>query len=109
MPATDADPEVGDTSVLSVRTVEVFPAPLGPRNPKTSPRLTLKEDVGKCHPIPELFRKVLNDDDRVARRSAGLTLADEASRLGHDRLGNLVRRLIVVRGRRRGRHGGVTQ
>ena len=37
MPATVADPEVGAISVPSVRTVVVFPAPFGPRNPNTSP------------------------------------------------------------------------
>ena len=37
MPATVADPEVGASSVPSVRTVVVFPAPLGPRKPNTSP------------------------------------------------------------------------
>ena len=37
MPVTVAEPEVGAMSVPSVRTVVVFPAPLGPRNPNTSP------------------------------------------------------------------------
>jgi len=37
MPATVADPELGAIKVPSVRTVVVFPAPLGPRNPNTSP------------------------------------------------------------------------
>ena len=37
MPATVAEPEVGASSVPSVRTVVVFPAPLGPRKPNTSP------------------------------------------------------------------------
>ena len=36
-PATVAVPEVGAMSVPNVRTVVVFPAPFGPRNPKTSP------------------------------------------------------------------------
>src|SRR5580693_8981113 len=36
-PATVAEPEVGAISVPSVRTVVVFPAPFGPRKPKTSP------------------------------------------------------------------------
>jgi len=43
MPATMADPEVGAMSVPRVRTVVVLPAPLGPRNPKTSPRATSKD------------------------------------------------------------------
>src|ERR1700733_10249845 len=36
-PATVAEPEVGAISVPSVRTVVVFPAPFGPRKPRTSP------------------------------------------------------------------------
>jgi hypothetical protein len=36
IPATAAEPEVGATSVPSVRTVVVLPAPFGPRKPKTS-------------------------------------------------------------------------
>ena len=40
-PATTAEPEVGSIKALRVRTVVVLPAPLGPRNPKTSPRWTL--------------------------------------------------------------------
>ena len=32
-----ADPEFGASSVPSVRIVVVFPAPLGPRKPNTSP------------------------------------------------------------------------
>src|SRR5579859_2646113 len=43
MPATVAEPDVGAISVPSVRTVVVFPAPLGPRNPKTSPDATVKD------------------------------------------------------------------
>jgi hypothetical protein len=36
-PATVAEPEDGASSVPSVRTVVVLPAPFGPRKPKTSP------------------------------------------------------------------------
>ena len=43
IPATVAEPEVGAMSVPSVRTVVVFPAPFGPRNPNTSPWPTSKE------------------------------------------------------------------
>ncbi len=42
-PATIADPDVGAISVPRIRTVVVFPAPLGPRNPNTSPRATLND------------------------------------------------------------------
>ena len=37
MPAIVAVPDVGAMRVPSVRTVVVFPAPFGPRKPKTSP------------------------------------------------------------------------
>ena len=43
IPATVAEPEVGARSVPRVRTVVVFPAPFGPRNPNTSPRATLND------------------------------------------------------------------
>ena len=39
-PATMAVPLVGTERPISMRMVVVFPAPLGPRNPKTSPLLT---------------------------------------------------------------------
>ena len=41
-PATSALPEVGRASVQSMLIVVVLPAPLGPRNPKTSPAATSK-------------------------------------------------------------------
>ena len=37
IPATVAEPAVGAISVPRVLTVVVFPAPLGPRKPNTSP------------------------------------------------------------------------
>jgi hypothetical protein len=52
-PATVADPEVGATSVPSVRTVVVFPAPFGPRNPNTSPWPTSKETSRKATRSPK--------------------------------------------------------
>src|SRR3954451_4556882 len=39
-PATRAVPAVGLSSVTSIRNVVVLPAPLGPRNPTTSPSAT---------------------------------------------------------------------
>ena len=36
-PATIAVPDDGESSVPSMRIVVVFPAPLGPRRPNTSP------------------------------------------------------------------------
>src|SRR3954451_19599472 len=41
-PATVARPDVGFASVQSMLIVVVFPAPLGPRNPNTSPGSTSK-------------------------------------------------------------------
>lgn len=44
-PATNAMPEVGFISPVSILNVVVFPAPLTPSNPKTSPLLTLNETL----------------------------------------------------------------
>src|SRR5258705_8013475 len=41
-PATNAWPSVGGISVVSILTIVVLPAPLGPSSPKTSPRRTSK-------------------------------------------------------------------
>ena len=43
MPATVAEPDVGEISVPRIRTVVVLPAPFGPRNPNTSPPATLND------------------------------------------------------------------
>ena len=40
--ATVAEPAVGRSSVVSIRSVVVLPAPLGPRKPTTSPSSTLR-------------------------------------------------------------------
>ena len=42
-------------SVPSVRTVVVFPAPLGPRKPKTSPRPISKETSSNATRSPKRF------------------------------------------------------
>ncbi len=41
-PATRADPDVIDSSVVSIFTVVDLPAPFGPRKPKTSPDSTVR-------------------------------------------------------------------
>ena len=41
-PATDAEPPVGRTRVVSTPIVVVFPAPFGPSSPNTSPGATSK-------------------------------------------------------------------
>src|SRR5580658_8958535 len=43
IPATVAEPAVGAMRVPRIRTVVVFPAPFGPRNPNTSPRATVND------------------------------------------------------------------
>ena len=43
MPPTSAAPPLGRTLVVSMPTVVVLPAPLGPSRPKTSPRLISNE------------------------------------------------------------------
>ena len=53
MPATVAEPEVGAISVPRVRTVVVLPAPLGPRNPNTSPWATSKDTSEKAVRCPK--------------------------------------------------------
>ena len=40
MPATMAEPDVGAINAPRARTIVVLPAPLGPRNPNTSPKAT---------------------------------------------------------------------
>src|ERR1700683_1160189 len=53
IPATLAEPDVGAISVPNVRTVVVFPAPLGPRNPNTSPCATENETSSKAVRSPK--------------------------------------------------------
>jgi len=56
-PATSADPDVGRISVPSTRTVVVFPAPLGPRKPNTSPAPTSNVRSWNAVRCPKLFVK----------------------------------------------------
>src|SRR5713226_8569829 len=57
-PATTAVPEVGLIRPTSMRRVVVFPAPLGPRKPYTSPRRTLMstESTARTPPPYRLVR-----------------------------------------------------
>ena len=52
-PATVALPAVGGSSVHSIRTVVVLPAPFGPRNPNTSPAETVRS-MSRTASIPPL-------------------------------------------------------
>src|SRR5260370_22284246 len=55
-PATVAVPEVGRMRPTSMRKVVVFPAPLGPRKPYTSPRRTLMSTESTARtPLPYRF------------------------------------------------------
>ena len=52
-PATVTRPEVFFSSVLSILMVVLFPAPLGPRKPKNSPRPTEKSMPESAFTPPE--------------------------------------------------------
>src|SRR5271156_5893470 len=52
-PATNAWPSLGVSSVVSIRTTVVLPAPLGPSNPKTSPRRTSKLTLSTAVKAPK--------------------------------------------------------
>ena len=80
------------SSVPSVRTVVVFPAPLGPRNPSTSPRPTSNETSSNATRSPNRF-------DRCSTESAGalvsVTAGDTGDRMlvrgaGHGKLARAV-------------------
>src|SRR6202165_4516359 len=46
--ATTAEPDVGRIRPSNMRSVVVFPAPFGPRNPKTSPRCTSRSSESRA-------------------------------------------------------------
>src|SRR5208283_5837243 len=52
-PATNAWPSLGGSSVVSIRTTVVLPAPLGPSRPKTSPRRTSKLTLSTAVKAPK--------------------------------------------------------
>jgi hypothetical protein len=54
-PATVALPDVGESSPHSIRMVVDFPAPLGPKNPNTSPRRTENEILSTARKEPNIF------------------------------------------------------
>src|ERR1700737_2164367 len=55
-PSTVAPPLVGSTSPRSILTEVVFPAPLGPRNPNTSPRRMHRERSDTATVEPNCLR-----------------------------------------------------
>src|SRR5574341_60210 len=58
-PATRAVPEAGGESVVSIRIVVVFPAPFGPRSPKTSPFCTEKLTDCTAARLPKYFVRLM--------------------------------------------------
>src|SRR5664280_1453262 len=54
-PWTVADPAVGAIKQVRTRMVVDFPAPLGPRNPTTSPRATSKVTLSRARTEPNCF------------------------------------------------------
>src|SRR5688572_18713392 len=53
-PATRADPPLGVSNPVSIRIAVVFPAPLAPRKPNTSPCRTSKEMRSTAVNVPNL-------------------------------------------------------
>ena len=68
IPLTNAVPAEGDNRVPRVRTIVVLPAPLGPRNPTTSPCPTSKQTSWKAMRSPNRF-------DKCSTKSAGAALS----------------------------------
>jgi hypothetical protein len=58
-PVTEAVPEEGARSVVSMRIVVVFPAPFGPRSPNTSPVPTVKLTAFTAARLPKYFVRLL--------------------------------------------------
>ena len=56
-PQTWAFPEVVGNRVVSMLIVVLFPAPLGPRNPKISPSLTSKLTLSTAFTCPKVFTR----------------------------------------------------
>ena len=59
MPPTHASPDVGITRVVSMPTVVVLPAPLGPSRPKISPLCTVRSRLATAFTSPPRPWKVL--------------------------------------------------
>src|SRR5262249_41259531 len=56
-PPTKASPEVGRSRPQRIRIVVDFPAPLGPRNPKISPRSTVNETWLTATKLPNCLKR----------------------------------------------------
>src|SRR5579864_6520473 len=73
-PPTVARPEVGGSSPQRMRMVVDLPAPLGPRNPKISPRFTSSETRSTAVKSPKRFT-------RLSIRTAGPEVSGGTRRL----------------------------
>jgi hypothetical protein len=58
-PQIEALPELGGMNPVIMRMVVDFPAPLGPRKPRTSPFFTVKETPFTAWIVPKLFVRLL--------------------------------------------------
>src|SRR5215469_8428004 len=56
-PPTEIFPKDGGIKPVSIRMVVDLPAPLGPRNPSTSPRSTEKETPSTARLVPNILVK----------------------------------------------------
>ena len=82
-PATEALPAVGGSSVHSIRTVVVLPAPLGPRKPNTSPCETVRS-MSRTASIPPLNVRRSDRAAMAASSGSGVSVALESSFGGFD-------------------------
>src|ERR1019366_2380860 len=71
MPATVAEPAVGEISVPRIRTVVVLPAPFGPRNPTTSPPATLNDTSDTAVRAPKTLVRWLTSMAAGTARAGG--------------------------------------
>jgi len=57
MPKTEIAPLSGRSNPVTMRSVVVLPAPLGPRKPSTSPRSTVNETPSTARLAPNVFTR----------------------------------------------------
>src|SRR3954447_6104187 len=74
IPATLAVPELGVSSVASVRTIVVLPAPFGPRNPNTSPYDTANVTSSTAMRSPNRFVRLRTSSAGPVRSSTAAVI-----------------------------------
>src|SRR5436190_15434271 len=79
-PTTDAWPPVGGKSVVRILMIVLLPAPLGPSNPKTSPRLTEKLTRSTAIFSPKRFTRSTTS---IIAGDCSITLFLPSSELDH--------------------------